>query len=305
VKLVLTNSEGGPGIPLTAEALLRGDDLLDAIEAGIRRVEEDPSVRSVGYGGAPNLFGEMELDASVMRGDTLETGAVAALRGFLHPFTVARRVMERLPHVMLAGEGAARFARETGEETANLLSPEAEADYHRWRAEHVPQHLLKRWPDIDATEIAWPKTVPVGGTTVFIASNGAGRFAGGVSTSGWFYKYPGRLGDSPVIGAGLYVDDRYGGAACTQTGEMTIRAGSARAIVLYMKKGATVEEACREAAEDIKHLRGGYIGPVTLHAVHRDGDHCVLGVNLKKPSTYWYWDETMAAPERRPVIPAD
>lgn len=305
MKLVITNSEGRPGVPLTAEALRRGDEVLDAIETGIRKVEEDPTVRSVGYGGAPNILGDMELDAAVMCGETLQTGAVAALRGFMHPFTVARGVMERLPHVLLAGDGAARFAREMGEEITNLMSPEAEADYHQWLAAHVPADARRRWPDVTVTELAWPRTLPVGGTTVFVACDGDGRWGGGVSTSGWFYKYPGRLGDSPVIGAGLYVDSRYGGAACTQTGEMTIRAGSARAIVLYMKKGATVSEACQEAAADLRHLRGGYIGPVVLHAVHRDGEHCVLGVGLRKSSTYWYWDETLPAPESRSVTPAD
>src|SRR3954453_5584162 len=112
--IIVTNNEGTSGIPVTARMLAEGATALDAIEAGIRLVESDETVRTVGRGGWPNLLGEVELDASMMDGTTLRTGSVGALKGFLYPIAVARAVMEKLPHVFLAGEGAARFAREIG-----------------------------------------------------------------------------------------------------------------------------------------------------------------------------------------------
>jgi L-asparaginase len=305
--LLLTNREGRAGVGTSADALGRGESALDAIEAGIKLVDLDPQARTVGYGGAPNILGEMELDGSAMCGRTLRTGAVGALKGYLHPFSVARQVMERLPHVMLVGDGAARFAGEIGAQTGELLSPEARADYERWLDEHVPPHRRENLKDGSLTDLVWPddRFRPTGGTTVFLARASDGHWAGGVSTSGWAYKHPGRLGDSPVIGAGLYVDDRYGGAACTGTGEMTIRAGTARAVVIYMKQGATVMEACLEAVADLHALQGGYLGAVNIHAADRDGEHFVTGVNLKQDAHYWYWEEGMSAPESRPATPAE
>ena len=288
------------------EAVHAGRSALDAVETGIRAVELDPSIRSVGFGGAPNMLGEMELDASIMCGATLRTGAVAALKGFLHPITVARRVMERTPHVMLAGDGAARFAGAIGEQAGDLLSEEARDDYERWLADHLPPDVKSRWPDVALHELIPPmaRTGKPAGTTCFLARGNDGHWAGGVSTSGWAYKHPGRLGDSPIIGAGLYVDDRYGAAACTNTGEMTVRSGTARAVVAYLKHGASVSEACAEAIDDLRALKGGYLGPVIVHAVDRDGDAAVIGFRLTKEASYWYWREGMKKPESLPVTTA-
>ncbi len=122
--ILVTNNEGTVGVPTTARLLGEGADALDAIEAGIRLIEADPSVRTVGRGGWPNLLGSMELDAAVMDGTTLRTGAVGALQGFLHPVSVARAIMRDLPHEFLVGVGAARFAREIGAETADNLTEE-------------------------------------------------------------------------------------------------------------------------------------------------------------------------------------
>jgi beta-aspartyl-peptidase (threonine type) len=137
------------------------------------------------------------------------------------------------------------------------------------------------------------------GTTVFLVRSKDGNLAGGVSTSGWAYKYPGRLGDSPIIGAGLYVDNRYGAVACSHTGEMTIRAGTSRAIIAYIKKGATVEEACHEALDDLRALKGGYIGRVVIHAMDKDGKPCVVGLGFEEEVPYWYWREGMREAECR------
>ena len=301
VPIILANGEGGVGVQTAIEALRAGFGPLDALEAGIRVVELDPGVRSVGFGSPPNLLGEMECDASVMCGDTLRTGAVGALKEFFHAISVARQVVERTPHVLLVGEGAHRFAGEIGEERGNLLSEEAGEAYERWLREHIPPGALVHWPTVPLAPLLWPSAKPetAGGTTCYLVRAADGNWAGGVSTSGWAYKHPGRLGDSPIIGAGLYVDNRFGGAACTHTGEMTIRAGTARAVVAYMKKGASVSEACHEALDDLSHLRGGYLGPVVLLAVDREGTPCVASIGLENGAPYWFWQGGMPAPECR------
>ncbi len=300
MRVVLANGEGGVGIEAAVAALRDGRSALDAVEQGIRPVELDPRVRSVGVGGWPNLLGEVELDASIMDGRTLNTGAVGALRGFLHPISIARQVMERLPHVLLVGEGAARFAAECGAERGEALTEEARAEWERWLQQHVPAQVRARWPRVPlapwARRTADPETA--GGTTVFLARDARGDLATGVSTCGWAMKYPGRLGDSPIIGAGSYADNRYGAAACTGMGELTIRAGTARAIVLYMKMGMDVHEACREAIQDLRALARPFQGGVTIHAIDARGNPYVVAVG-RGEAVYWIWTDGMAAPERR------
>ncbi len=300
---VLTNGEGGVGIQSAVDTLANNGSALDAVEAGIRVVELNPSVRSVGFGGAPNVLGEMECDAAIMCGATLCTGAVGALKNYFHAISVARKVMDRTPHVMLVGEGAAIFAAEIGEKKGNLLSDEARADYEQWLKDHVPPEVLARWPNVPLSPIISRSADPsIGqGTTVFLALTNDGNFAGGVSTSGWAYKYPDRLGDSAIIGAGLYVDNRYGAVACTHTGEMTIRAGTSRAVIAYMKKGATLPEACHEALDDLRALKGGYLGPVVVHAMDAAGTPFVVGMGLDK-SHYWFWGEGVTGIERRNAV---
>jgi L-asparaginase / beta-aspartyl-peptidase len=314
--VILANGEGGVGIAGAIRTLVENGEPLDAVEAGIRIVESDPSVRSVGVGGAPDILGTMACDACVMCGSTLRTGAVGALKAYVHAVSVARQVMERTPHVMLVGEGAARFAGEIGAEKGELLTDEARRDYARWLKRHVPAELAASWPDAPLAPLvqrpdmsagadgpAGSASAPSRGTTTFLVRSGKGRTAGGVSTSGWAYRYPDRLGDSGIIGAGLYVDDRYGSAACTHTGEMTIRAGTARGAVAYMKKGATVEEACREAIDDLRALKGGTLGPVIIHALDRNGSPFVLSTGGDGGIPYWFWTEGMdRAEKRRPAI---
>jgi beta-aspartyl-peptidase (threonine type) len=256
---LIASSNGDVGMDAAWEILAAGGSALDAVEAGTRLVEDNPDDHSVGYGGYPNLLGEVELDASLMDGATLRAGAVGGLKGFRHPISVARRVMEELPHVLLVGEGAARFAAEIGMERENLLSPAAEAVWREGVAGRLPAEfrdaqgavigeLLRR-----ATGLA---TDPerVAGTVNFIARDRAGHMACAVSTSGWAWKYPGRVGDSPIIGAGNYADDRYGAAACTGWGELAMRACTARSVVLYLKQGLSLEEACRAAFDDLGDL---------------------------------------------------
>ena len=278
---ILVNEEGKVGLRSGLEALRRGATALDVVEAAIRPVEADPAVHSVGRGGWTNLLGASECDASIIDGRSRRAGSVAALRGHLHAISVARQVMERLPHVLLVGEGATRFAREIKAEAVEMVTGEARAEHREWIGRNLPPgalEALRADPSLALAEHAWTATRDVleKGTTIAVVIDAEGAMAAGVSSSGWAYKYPGRVGDSGVIGAGIYADQRYGACGCTHTGEMTIRAGTARAVVVAMKKGASVEEACLEAIEDLRSLEGGLIGSVTVHAIDREGRPCVL-----------------------------
>jgi L-asparaginase / beta-aspartyl-peptidase len=289
--ILVTNNEGTVGAPMTARMLAQGALALDAIEAGIRLIEADPSVRTVGRGGWPNLLGEMELDACVMDGTTLRTGAVGALQGFLHPVSVARAIMRHLPHEFLVGDGAARFAREIGAETADNLIEDSRRAWQAWFEREVPAEQRRAWPDTPLAALCRQAIDPEVGrdTTVFLAQDAAANICAGTSTSGWGWKYPGRLGDSPIIGAGSYADTRYGAAACTGAGEMAIRCCTARSIVLYMKQGASVADAVREAVDDMRALKGGLISRVTIHAIDSNGNHKVIAVNGAGGNKYWLW----------------
>lgn len=292
--VIVMNSEGWPGIENASQLLNQGADPLDVLEEGIKLTERDSKVRTVGYGGAPNALGAMQLDASVMDGDTLQTAAVGALEGVMHPISVARTLMQRLPHVMLVGEGAQRFARECGFEIEDILSAEAREAYNNWREKQFKQPLVEMFSPTDGKGSH--------GTVICLVRNKQGRFCGGVSTSGWDYKYPGRLGDSPIIGAGLYVDSRFGAAACTHTGENAIRTSLARSVVLYMKKGATAKEAVAEGMEDLSALKGGYQGQVVIYALDRDGQHCVARrIEKGNNCEYLIYRSQMKAFERKPA----
>ncbi len=300
MRLVLSNNEGINGIPVSARLLSQGVRVLDALEAGVRAVEADPTIWTVGRGGWPNLLGEVELDASVMDGDSLRSGAVGAVRGYLHPVSIARRVLEDVPHELLVGEGAMRFARETGAESGDLLMEHAQVAWERWYREELTEDQRDAWPETAMRQLCWQAMDPETGkdTTVFLGQDAAGSIGSATSTSGWGWKYPGRLGDSPLIGAGSYADSRYGACACTGVGEMTIRCGTARSVVLYLKLGRSVREAVHEAVGDMRALHGGLIGRVTIHAIGVEGDHCVVAVNGEPGNHYWLWREGDAAPAR-------
>lgn len=256
--------------------LTGGANPVDVVENCLRATEDNPDDHSVGYSGWPNLLGQVECDASIMDGRTLRSGAVGALQGYRHPISVARAVMERLVHVLLVGEGAARFAAEIGAEPREMLSPEAR---QRWR-QQLQSNLGIDDPDAltgrtNLSELGKLAVDPekVGGTVTCIARRTDGHLVAGVSTSGFAWKYPGRLGDSPIVGAGSYADDRYGAAACTGYGEWTISCGTARSVVLYMKMGMSVEEAVAEAMRDLQHVALPIAGVAHLIAMDRDGNH--------------------------------
>ena len=297
-KLVIMNNEGWPGIVHAVELLNRGALNLEVIEESIKLVELEGRVRTVGYGGLPNALGVMQLDASIMDGDTLESAAVGALEGIMHPISVVRELMKRLPHVMLVGAGARQFALECGFLDADVLSPESKAAYLEWKA---------KTPFSKVIDIFDPEQGRgCHGTVISLVRNARGSISGGISTSGWDYKYPGRLGDSPIIGAGLYVDSRYGGAACTHCGENAIRTSLARSVVLYMKKGASVQDAVVEGIEDLKALKGGYQGQVVIYAVDRYGDYFVARrfKDSDKPlaAEYLLYHDGMSEFEKREAV---
>lgn len=196
-----------------------------AAVAGVRVPEGDPSITSVGYGGAPNADGVMELDSCVMRGDTLACGGVAGLQDIAHPVDVARDVMEHTPHVLLVGAGALAFARSRGHAERDLLSPKAAERYAKWMAKQERPDPIEDHDTIG----------------MIVLENG--RLGMAVTTSGWGYKLPGRVGDSPIVGAGGYCDDEAGACVATGTGEEMIRHAASFAVVEQMRNGASARAA--------------------------------------------------------------
>jgi beta-aspartyl-peptidase (threonine type) len=308
--LLVASSNAAVGFPAAMEGLRDGGRALDAVEVAVRAVEDNPEDHTVGYGGLPNLIGQIELDALIMDGRTLAAGAVAALQGFRHPVSVARRVMEELPHVMLAGEGAAHFAREMGFQAEDLLTDEALRIWReRLEAEgHSPEvhryyAQMKGWAhrfttDPEQAEREWGTGLT--GTGVVLARDAHGDLAVAASTSGWAWKYPGRVGDTPVLGAGGYADNRYGAAACTGRGEMAVRAVTARSLVLYMKMGLTLWDAAREAVLDLYALDDPYASTLNVVAIDAHGGH--VGFSNRPDRRYIFQTAEMDAPAERPCV---
>ncbi len=275
---VMVSSENGRRGMVAAMALLRaGGCALDAVELACRIVEDDPDDHSVGHSGLPNALGEVELDASIMDGATLRAGAVAAVMGYGRAITLARRVMEETPHVLVVARGAERLAAELGETPQDQRTEKAQ---RRWRERFTERDLTPGESD-NLRTVARALTRPINlqdkiykaarvdtlGTVNFLARDCAGNLASAVSTSGLGWKYPGRVGDSPLIGAGNYCDNRYGAVACTGMGELAIRVSTARSLVLYLKLGMTLVDAGREALRDLLTLdatEGQYMNIVAL-----------------------------------------
>lgn len=289
-------------------ALRAGANAVDAVEAAIRQVESNPDDHSVGYGGLPNILGEVELDASIMNGRTLTSGAVCAVHGYEHVISLAKQVMLRLPHVMLAGPGAERFARELGYEYHDLLTDDARAIFEGRTAQGAyPRYQSLRDLVMHASQD--PQIASAveehHGTVNVIAIDQAGNIASGVSTSGWAWKYPGRVGDSPVIGAGNYADNRYGACACTGYGEMAIRCSTAHSVVLYMKTGMSLARAAREAMKDLRRLTVPFPPGMNLIAVDAHGRHTALTTEADREVSYLYQTGKMQEPisKKRGIVP--
>jgi isoaspartyl peptidase/L-asparaginase-like protein (Ntn-hydrolase superfamily) len=231
------------------QQLLAGRDLLDALEAGVKVVENDPKVMTVGFGSMPNEDGVVQLDAAIMDGRTHRAGSVAALEGFRNPISVARQVMERTGHVMLVGGGAAQFARKLGFKEEDLLTAEAKAEWLK-RRENFWHVAPQGAPNSDAPA-AHRSDLERHDTVCCIGRDDKGNLATAVSTSGLPWKIAGRVGDSPIIGAGSYVDNDVGAACATGVGELTMRTCASFAIVERMRAGATATAACVAALEQI------------------------------------------------------
>ncbi|PTQ65397.1 asparaginase [Sphingomonas sp. PP-CE-3G-477] len=256
--------------------LAKGGSLIDAVEAGAMVPEADPSNHSVGYSGYPDRDGHVTLDAVIMD-DAGGVGAVAALENTVHAISVARRVMERTPHTFLVGEGATRFARDQGFPQRSLLTPESEKAWRDWlkTAKYQPEanseNRVTRTPGgaLDHDTIG------------LLARTADGRMAGACTTSGMAFKMRGRVGDSPQVGSGLYVEAGVGGATSTGVGEEVTRvAGSAR-VVASMRGGASPQQACEEVVRHIAHLRGDAIRGVQVGFLALDtkgnvGAFCLL-----------------------------
>jgi N4-(beta-N-acetylglucosaminyl)-L-asparaginase len=275
--VVVASANGLRACERAMQLLQTGADTLDAVIAGVNINEEDPEDNSVGYGGLPNEDGIVELDASVMHGPTRRAGAVAALRGVKTPSKVARLVMEKTDHIMLVGEGALRFARAHGFAEENLLTEKSRLAWLVWkqglrdasghnnwndgldappaRQSEPPLSRLRRaFPGADPATLAWAWEVavrPPAGTISCLALDRRGEMSGVTTTSGLAWKIPGRVGDSPIIGAGLYVDQEAGAAGSTGRGEENIRVAGAHTIVENMRRGMTPREACLDALRRI------------------------------------------------------
>jgi len=254
IKPVVISS--GNGLKATARAMeliQQGADALDAVIAGVNILEDDPNDNSVGYGGLPNEDGVVELDASVMDGPTARGGAVAALQNIRNPSKVAKLVMERTDHVLLVGRGALKFAKAHGFKEENLLTEESRKAWLRWKEtlsnkdDWLPPH------DIETRDISMgiQSAIRHYGTINCNAIDLKGGISGCTTTSGLAYKLSGRVGDSPILGAGLYVDNEVGAAGSTGRGEANLLACSSAMIVEFMRQGKSPEEACLMACKRI------------------------------------------------------
>jgi len=236
-----------------------GGRALDAVEAGVKIPEADPKNQSVGLGGRPDRDGHVTLDACIMD-EKGGIGAVGALEHIVHPISVARLVMEKTPHWLLVGDGALQFALSQGFKKENLLTPESEKDWKEWlkTSQYKPVINIENHDTIG-----------------MIAIDANGVLSGACTTSGLAYKMRGRVGDSPIIGAGLYVDNEVGAATSTGVGEETVRVCGSHTVVELMRQGRTPEQACKETVERIIKWRKDKIAElqVAFIAINKAGEY--------------------------------
>ena len=276
-KMEKTNKQSEKGFPIVIstwrhgisaneeamEVLQNDGKAIDAVEAGVRIPEADPEVSSVGLGGWPDRDGHVTLDACIMD-ETGNCGSVSFLENIMHPISVARLVMESTPHVMLAGKGAQQFALENGFKKENLLIEKAEKRWKKWleKSEYKPIINIENHDTIG-----------------LLAIDKKGDISGACTTSGLSWKLHGRVGDSPVIGAGMFVDNEVGGACATGVGEAVLKTLGSFLVVELMRQGATPQEACEEAIarivknQDYKDMQIGYL------AINKEGEHGAYAVH--------------------------
>jgi len=290
-------------IHLGAQVLREGGSAMDAVEAAVNAVEDNPLDGGVGVGGTPNLLGVTQLDASIMDGSTRRSGAVAGLENVAHAISVARKVLELTPHDLLVGTGAEMFARAVGFEKSDLSTERTRKIAAAMKAgspegiledEKERERFLRMWLKEGRGEWYEKISKEEWGTVNVMAMDANGDMCVGVSTSGLGYKLPGRVGDSPYIGAGNYCDNRFGSAACTGKGELAIRLSSARMIVSYLENGLTLRGAVRKALKDVHSLQDGTISCLVFD---RAGN--TMSGSMTGESIHYYMDVDSEGPEER------
>lgn len=306
VGIVAGSANARVGLQAGVETLRNGGSAIDAAIEAVKLVESNVEDRGVGTGGMPNVIGQVELDATIMDGRSLAAGSVGAVKNYPHPIEIARKVMELTPHVMLVGAGAELFAKHHGFETANLLTESSEASW-RERVEGSSDNGSSVYEDSYQLYMRvvddWTQKLheEIFGTTNVIVRDADGNIACAVSTSGWGFKWPGRLGDSPIIGAGNYADNRFGSAACTGRGEMAIRCSTAASVVMYMRHGKSLNEALGAAMVDLRHLDDPFAGDRSnvMNIVAMDKDGTVNAASTSDESTFVFQRTDMDAYEER------
>ncbi len=299
--IVISSANGLAACRKANEMIASGADTLDAVVAGVNIVELDPEDTSVGYGGLPNEEGVVELDASLMHGPTRRAGSVGSIRGIKTPSNIAKLVMEQTDHVMLVGDGALRFAKAWGYKEEDLLTPKSRLAWRVWKQSQkdasghnnwapglwAPEgktptaELRRRFPEESEELLAWAWDMavhPTTGTINCLGLNTKGEISGVTTTSGLAWKIPGRVGDSPIIGAGVYVDQDVGAAGSTGRGEENIRVAGAHTIVENMRRGMPPVEACLDA---LKRVARNYNNDkaklakfdLNFYALRVDGSH--------------------------------
>jgi len=290
--LIISSANGVHALDKGMDILKKGGDTLDAVVAAVTIVEDDPNDDSVGYGGLPNEEGEVELDASVMHGPTHRAGSVASVRRIKNVSQLAKTVMEKTNHVMIVGDGARRFAVAEGFEEMNLLTEHSRKIWLAWKASSSfnwrpgidspewKQHISTIF-DGDEAKIAYAEQViahPKTGTIPCMAVDSNGDISATTTTSGLSWKIPGRVGDSPIIGAGCCVDNEVGAAGSTGKGEENIKISGGHTIIEMMRQGKTPTESCLEALGRIaRNYKNDKNKLTTFHiffyAVNKDGVH--------------------------------
>lgn len=266
---------------------------LDAVEAGVKVPEADPEDNSVGYGGLPDRDGKVTLDACIMD-ESANIGAVMALEYIMHPISVARLVMEKTPHVQLVGDGALQFALANGFKKTNLLTPASEKIWQDWlkTSKYDPMITPQMIEEKDNQTLnsrnsyQWPVAVLNHDTIGMVAMDAKGNLSGACTTSGLAFKMHGRVGDSPIIGAGLFVDNEIGAATSTGVGEEVVRICGSHTVVELMRHGYSPELACKKAVERMIKVRGSKVKnlQVGFLALNKKGQFG--GYSIQKGFTY-------------------
>lgn len=289
-----TNDTGRKASEVGWKILADGGSALDAVEKAANIIELDAEGLSVGYGGLPNEDGVVQLDASIMDGKTYSAGSVACLENIKTPCSVARVVMQHTDHVMLVGQDALKFAKMWGFEENKLLTEKARKIWIEWKERlsdrddwGPPEHLEKKKREEIGSEDDNDFERPTGTTNV-LAVDKNGDIAGVTTTSGLAFKIPGRVGDSPIIGAGLYVDNEVGAAGATGRGEDVIKSCASYYMVMRMKEGRTPQQACDDAVHMIaakyKAINSDFIPGETFRAINKKGEWgCAAMLSDTKP----------------------